>query len=128
VIAVPAIGCNPGNTFALTNDRWDLDNSSLYSDLPDARVYLYSHPPQDPFREFSIIHYASSLLAFLIHLPQLGQRPLHFAAHSTGGIVVKQALALALIDEHEKHAAIVRRCFSVAFWGVPRRILAQMLQ
>jgi hypothetical protein len=125
VIAVPAIGCNPTATWSLADDQRDLDHSSLYSEVTDARVYLYAHPPQDPFREYSIVHYAKALLAYLVQLPLLGQRPLHFAAHSTGGIVVKQALSLALNHEHEKHVAIIRKCFSVAFWGVPRKTNSQ---
>jgi hypothetical protein len=62
------------------------------------------------------------LLQYLENLPDLGQRPLHFAAHSTGGIVLKKALTDAMsgatLDEVSDR--VVRCCFSVAFWGVPR--------
>ena len=53
-------------------------------------------------------------------MPNLGERRICFAAHSTGGQVVKQALILASFNSRSNKAnAVVRRCFGVSFFGSP---------
>ena len=89
----------------------------------DARVYLFTFDrPQlhEPAGEESITDYALDLLGSILSSFS-HDRPIHFAAHSTGGLVVKRALLLALDGRgNGQYLPIVRSCFSVAFFGTPR--------
>lgn len=121
IIAVPAIAALPETTWRFPDDHDGQSWRSLYHSVAGARVYLYSHPSQDLRWQYGIEYYAQCLLRYLVNLPDLGHRPLHLAAHSTGGIVLKKALTDALSGATSDEASdrVVRCCFSVAFWGVP---------
>jgi len=119
---VPAIAASAEITWRFPDDHGGQPWRSLYHSVIRARVYLYSHPAHDLRRQYGVEYYAQCLLQYLENLPDLGQRPLHFAAHSTGGIVLKKALtdAMSGATSNEASDRVVRCCFSVAFWGVPR--------
>jgi hypothetical protein len=98
-------------------------NSTLWGELYKSRVYLctFKRPQPHASAREDITAYAIELLDSIksIYSPE---RPIHFAAHSTGGLVVKRALLLALDGKGDgAYLPIVRSCFSIAFFGTPRR-------
>lgn len=120
IIAVPAIGGDPVKTWMYPNHQ-GLEPENLWTELHEARVYLYFfHRRQDSKHE-GITTYAEDLLqAIRSEVIDLGRRPLHFAAFSTGGLVVKRALLLALGGfDKGRYLSITRSCFSLAFFGTP---------
>lgn len=87
-----------------------------------ARILLYEHPPADEGTTLGGL--ARSLLEDLRSLRDheadglatQRQRPLVFAGHSIGGLVLKMALVEASKDE--KYADILRDCYGVVFFGM----------
>lgn len=67
---------------------------------------------------------ARSLLDCIVehrsHYPE--PHGIHFAGHGTGGLVIKQALCLAL--DEQMYNNVLPYCFSIAFFGVPRKFSA----
>ncbi|KAF2232829.1 hypothetical protein EV356DRAFT_238033 [Viridothelium virens] len=125
IIAVPAVGADP---------KWawkhpERPKHTLWQDSPPfktifdnvrrAQVYLYTYP--DPLDGDAIANYATDLLKSIDALvSQPGNlRPLHFAGHNSGGLVVKKALVLAKASTNKLWNSIASGCFTVAFFGVP---------
>jgi Putative serine esterase (DUF676) len=120
IIAVPAIGRDPVKTWMYPNHLGQTPQT-LWTDLHEARVYLYYYKRREDSKHEGITTYAEDLLqAIKSDVVDLGKRPIHFAAFCTGGLVVKRALILAL-GGHEKgrFLDITRCCFSLAFFGTP---------
>jgi hypothetical protein len=84
----------------------------------NASVYVCKFPR--PNGTDQLDDYALRLLEQLCTIKDIGRRPLHFAAHSVGGLVVKKALLLARRSSEAIHYAVLSKCFSIAFFGVPR--------
>lgn len=127
IIAIPAIGADPNKTWCFPGEadlHWTRGRS-LWSKVPNARVYLCSFDTPRP--SDSIEDYAFALLEQLCALQDIGLRPLHFAAHSVGGLVLKKALLLARQSPNSVHRSVVSRCFSIAFFGVPRMFIQSHL-
>ncbi|KAI9679132.1 MAG: hypothetical protein M1822_007342 [Bathelium mastoideum] len=122
IIAVPAVGADPRwtwkrpqrSTFAVEQD---VPFRTIYDDVSRARVFLYSYP--DPTEGDAIINYATELLGCVATLASPKLRPLHFAGHNTGGLVVKRALVLARASVNKLWNQVALSCFTVAFFGVP---------
>ena len=93
--------------------------------MPEARVFHYTFETTGLEREFGITRHAEGLLNSLTKAGDLGKRPIHFAGHSIGGLVVKRALVLALGSVNKDYQAIARYCFSVAFFGTPRKFVCR---
>lgn len=141
IIAVPAIGADPKETWRFTTGhskasriRRSLSGGpghgdaspnfgpSVFDKVDSARVYFYTHPQLRTHEQREISYFARALLHQVIGFPDLGDRPICFAGHSTGGLVVKQALITASMHtENKRMTSIVRRCFGVSFFGTPRK-------
>jgi hypothetical protein len=94
------------------------DQPTIFDDVHQARVWLYEYPPGVANR--TVEGYARSFLqeisAFIEK--KFMKHPLHLAAHSTGGLVIKHAL----ISEDVENSVFVEACFSIAFFGTPRKL------
>ncbi|OCK85213.1 hypothetical protein K432DRAFT_439422 [Lepidopterella palustris CBS 459.81] len=122
IVAVPAIGANPRATFrypGLHNPQPGQPCQHVFSDVPDARVFLYTFEEPDPAKLFGITRYAEGFLRDLSEIG-FGQRFIHFVGHSTGGLVIKRALVLANGSNNESYLTIKRKCCSIAFFGTPQ--------
>ncbi|KAF1987167.1 hypothetical protein K402DRAFT_420401 [Aulographum hederae CBS 113979] len=119
IVVIPAIGADPHETWAHPGHREGMAWKSLYSDIPQAAVHLYSFPSQDARRN-DYLFYSQDLLKYLTtRLPGLGPRHIHLAGFSTGGLILKIVLSMAFMNDGLKHANLIQSCFSVAFFGVP---------
>ena len=86
-----------------------------------AQVHYYEYPPLKDSQDLDAL--ARDFLRCLAHeLPRPGsrQRPLHFAAYSTGGNVVRVAMTMGGESANRDENSVVESCFSLAFFGVPR--------
>jgi len=92
----------------------------MFSDVPEARVFLYSFKRPDNLKAYGITKYANDLLKELVE-GGLGERFIHFVGHSTGGLVVKRALVLANGTNEATYLAIKRQCCGITFFGTPRK-------
>src|SRR5262245_38997518 len=112
IIAIPAIGGDPVKTWMYPNHR-SQNPENLWTELHEASVYLYSFNRRQDSKHEGITTYAEDLLqAIRSEVIDLGRRPLHFAAFSTGGLVVKRALLLALGGfDKGRYLCITRSCF-----------------
>lgn len=102
---------------------------SIYRDLEQARVYYHTFPRDCSQR--TAANLADDLLAFIESYwqaelrapgpPPTMRRPLHFACHGTGGLIVKLAIVRAAESKDPGISVIAKSCFSIAFFGVPRK-------
>jgi hypothetical protein len=105
------------STWRRSNSSYSETRSSIYQPLDDdAYIHLYSF--EDVSKSTSLEEYAESLFRALdALLAESTLLPIHFAAYSTGGLVLK----IAIKKLREKLPKNVVDCFhSVAFFGVPR--------
>ncbi|KAI9713536.1 MAG: hypothetical protein M1820_000918 [Bogoriella megaspora] len=131
IIAVPDVGANPYATWrhptssAKTRSRnADSKFCSIYDAIKQARVYIYSYPPPSELffrdRPHAIIDgFAGDLLAEVAAIRDSAGRPLHFAGHGSGGLVVRRSLLVSNASSNERLNSVSTRTFSVAFFGVP---------
>lgn len=112
--AVPADGQLDTTVFL---PSWD----NLYREVRQASVFFYTFP--EGAEGGNLASLAEDLLLEVQHVlsSRGSDKPLHFACHSTGGLVVKLALALAHESADKTRSEIAASCFSVAFFGVPRK-------
>jgi hypothetical protein len=132
-LGIPGLGNNAIGTFESTesNDVWLRD----WLNVPDARVLVYGYDAEleGSLSWASLENLAKmflySLVSFLEDTETMTQnRPLIFIAHSFGGLVIKQALVLALQEQHHRllygnPEAIAFRILlsttALLFFGVP---------
>jgi hypothetical protein len=126
VIAIPAIGGDPFLTWRRCDSYHPcLETSiSIYHALEDeAWIHLYSF--EEASKSNTLEQYAELLfqaLAALYEDKNSNLLPIHFAAYSTGGLVLKIAITKArgLLPK-----SFVDCFHSVAFFGVPREYLSE---
>ncbi|ORY17310.1 cora-like Mg2+ transporter protein-domain-containing protein [Clohesyomyces aquaticus] len=124
IVAVPAIGADPRVAYRYPGqkppekqnaERWH----HIFSDLPDARVFLYTFSKPETPKNHGITKYASELLQDMVQEGLGKSRMIHFVGHSTGGLVVKRALVIANGSNNVDILDIKRNCCSIAFFGTP---------
>lgn len=77
IVAIPAVGADPEKTWKYPNSH-DRDPEYLWSEIKDARIYLYEFSQPAPGPGGDITSYAVEMLQVLDHMDD---RPLHIAAH-----------------------------------------------
>ncbi|KAF2464298.1 uncharacterized protein BDR25DRAFT_346785 [Lindgomyces ingoldianus] len=124
IVAVPAIGADPKVTYRYPGlkvpDKQDAQRwHHMFSDLSDARVFLYTFPKPENPKTHGITKYSEDLLREMASEGLGKSRMIHFVGHSTGGLVVKRALILANGSNKHDWLEIKRKCCSIAFFGTP---------
>ncbi|EFY94038.2 hypothetical protein MAA_10501 [Metarhizium robertsii ARSEF 23] len=124
VVAVHGLNGDPKNTW--TNDKthafWLKD--FLPRDVPNARVMTFGYNADAAFSNSTsdIIDHAKSLLSSLVDEREEKDemlRPIVFVGHSLGGIVIKQALFQARIEQ--RYSSISKSTIGIIFLGTPHR-------
>ncbi|KAF7162626.1 hypothetical protein CNMCM5623_007851 [Aspergillus felis] len=120
IVAVPAIGSDPWNTWFDddSNELWLI--SDLTREIPNARVLLYDHGK--PSARDDLNSLAHNLLNQLHErrLSAKSRRPIFFICHSTGGLVAKAALIIAS-QASSNMESILSSCHGIAFFATPHQ-------
>lgn len=118
IIVVPAIGEQDYDLVDLIDKLY----SRFLACTPAiARVLFFRyqalpiHTKEDVFET----HAAHLLECLQREWGQQEKRPIHFVGYSTGGLIVKKTVILA--HQTPKFARLASSCFSIAFFGTPRR-------
>lgn len=121
IVAVSAVGADPIETWRAGSSKCPWLEEELLEQLPLARVLYYDHFAT---RDSDLGSLANFLLEALDRKnlsdnapAQAPKCPVIFLCHSTGGLVVKKALASAW-ENHERYPDFVRSCIGVAFFGL----------
>ncbi|TLS27388.1 hypothetical protein PpBr36_05292 [Pyricularia pennisetigena] len=132
IIAVPGLD---GHPFATWTASASAENSMVgplwlrdflpSENLPDARVYSYGYDAKSWLTESKgsgLRTFSHLLLQSLVWARdgRLSNRPLVFVCHGVGGLVVKQALVTAHINQKE-YPGVHSSVKGVMFLGVPHR-------
>jgi Putative serine esterase (DUF676) len=118
IVFVHGLDGDPRGTWTGAGGFWP---AWLAEDLGDVRVWSLGYPAASSGwrgHGMDIITAAKSLLDYL---PQhgLGQRPIHFVAHSLGGLVVKQMLRSGLESSDAKARQLANSIGSIVFLATP---------
>ena len=125
VIAVPGLGSHALGSFKSSEsfEVWLCD--FLPRDIPNIRVLLYGYDTR-LVRSTSKSSISDLSKSFLEHVRTLrkgtstGCRPIVFVGHSLGGLLIKEALALANSDRDDKQSIdFIRSSYGMLFFGVP---------
>jgi hypothetical protein len=114
VVAVPAVGAEPIDTWTTggrNSDNWL--ETDLLANLPIARVLYYDHG--HPADDDGLTQLAYRLLDLLLTERKTKGPLLAFVCHSTGGLVLKQALVLARTNK--KYIDVLESCVGIVFFG-----------
>jgi len=115
VIAIPAVGGIPDSTWGLQDPITSIRScdTTVYNALKnEAYIHFYTFPEGSSSRPLGTCA-DDLLLAIKDLLSENDKLPIHFAAYSTGGIVLKFTITRATSD-------LANQFHSVAFFGVPR--------
>ncbi|KAJ5142587.1 Mitochondrial substrate/solute carrier [Penicillium bovifimosum] len=117
IVAIPPVGAHHRKTWTAPGARSSWLDTGIFQRLPRARVLLYNY---GDLRNDKLDQLAVRLLNQLHserqHHPV--RRPIFFICHSTGGLVLKNALALA---SREPGQPILTSCYGIAFFATPHR-------
>ncbi|KAE8447059.1 hypothetical protein EG329_011194 [Mollisiaceae sp. DMI_Dod_QoI] len=124
IIAVHGIDGGAHKTWTHSNNYYWLQDS-LPKDFPGARVYSFGYPAEVYFsREKSqIADFARALLEEVKGeriTKEHQRRPLIFLCHSMGGIVVKKAFNISVVD-HDRYESIRKAVPAIVFFATPHR-------
>ncbi|RSL42482.1 hypothetical protein CEP54_015468 [Fusarium duplospermum] len=95
-------------------------------DCPDARILTYGYDTKitkytsGSTNKNSVFSHSKDFL-FALERKHLKDRPLIFLAHSLGGIVAKEMLALSSTSQSDELSNIVKSTTAVIFLGTPHR-------
>ncbi|CAG8893388.1 unnamed protein product [Penicillium egyptiacum] len=117
IVAVPPIGAQHRKTWIAHGEQSSWLDTELLRRIPRARVLLYNY---GDLRDDKVDTLGERLLNQLRserkHEPT--RRPIFFICHSTGGLVVKAALALT---SREPSQSILTSCHGIAFFATPHQ-------
>jgi hypothetical protein len=120
-------GLNPTNTELHAEAAWTSEGKLwlrdfLSASLPNARVLLFGYNANIAF-ETSAAGVQEQAVNLLNHIAsrrtEVKNRPIIFIAHSLGGIVVKQALVEAKLND--VYRPIREATYGIAFFGTPHQ-------
>ncbi|KAH0555801.1 hypothetical protein GP486_006255 [Trichoglossum hirsutum] len=124
VVAVHGLNGDPENTWTNheTGAFWLKD--FLPQDVPNARIMTFGYNADVAFGNTTsdIIDHAKDLLSSLVDKREQDdemRRPIIFVGHSLGGIVIKQALFQARIEQ--RYNSISESTTGIIFLGTPHR-------
>ncbi|KAJ5206624.1 Mitochondrial substrate/solute carrier [Penicillium cf. griseofulvum] len=117
IVAVPPIGAQHRKTWLAHGAKSSWLELELLQHIPRARVLLYNY---GGLRDDKIDTLGERLLNQLRtqRKNEPTRRPIFFICHSTGGLVVKAALALA---SREPSQSILTSCHGIAFFATPHQ-------
>ncbi|KAI0188050.1 hypothetical protein EV127DRAFT_435338 [Xylaria flabelliformis] len=124
IIAVHGLNGDAYTTWTHPNGMmWIKD--ILPSFIPGCRVYTYGYPSQVAFSSSfaTVQEFSRGLLSSVRDIHEdTGQehRSIIFVCHSLGGIVCKQALVFAHLDNRE-YGSLLRSVIGITFLGTPHR-------
>jgi hypothetical protein len=120
-ITVSAVEADPIDTWRAGSSESTWLEDDLLRQLPLARVLFYNHfvTEQSGLEELAncLLEAIKRKMSTDNASPQVPPSPLIFLCHSTGGLVVKQALVLAW-DKLEMFPLLRTSCIGVAFFGL----------
>ena len=131
VIAVPGLGSHALGSFKSSGSFEVWLRDFLPKDIPNIRVLLYGYDTTlaGSNSRSSIRDLSKSLLDSIRAFrsgTDTGSRPIIFIGHSLGGLLIKEALALANQDRNDsKSADFAVSTFGLVFFGVPNLGLRQ---
>ncbi|CAG8889038.1 unnamed protein product [Penicillium nalgiovense] len=116
IVAVPPIGAQHRKTWTAHGEQSSWLDTKLLSRITQARVLLYNY---GDLRDDKIDTLGERLLNQLRNerKNESTRRPIFFICHSTGGLVVKAALALASREPR----SILTSCHGIAFFATPHQ-------
>jgi len=126
---VPAIGCNGDRSWFSGDDK---HVPEMYCGITENVAFHRFHSLRQTLPcDEGLEPYAIEFLNSIYNKEELMEdgAPIHFACHSTGGLVLKRALLRSLEEakakgnaHNKKYAQLLKRNnISVAFFGVPRK-------
>ncbi|KXG53451.1 Mitochondrial substrate/solute carrier [Penicillium griseofulvum] len=117
IVAVPPIGAHHRKTWIAHGEKSSWLELELLQHIPRARVLLYNY---GDLRDDKIDTLGERLLNQLRteRKNEPTRRPIFLICHSTGGLVVKAALALA---SREPSQSILTSCHGIAFFATPHQ-------
>ncbi|CAG8075584.1 unnamed protein product [Penicillium salamii] len=118
IVAVPPIGAQHRKTWTAHGAHSSWLDTHLLQHVPQARVLLYGY---GELGDDKIDTLGQRLLNQLLdeRKHDTPRRPIFFVCHSTGGLVVKAALALA--SRAEPTQSILNGCHGIAFFATPHQ-------
>ncbi|KAM0127106.1 hypothetical protein ACHAO1_009690, partial [Botrytis cinerea] len=123
IVFVPGLGSHSIGSFKGKDSIWIRD--FLPKDLPSARILAYGYDTSilDKNAKHSISDLAKAFLSSVRAFrsaTKASQRPLIFVAHSLGGLLVKEALYIAMIGgENPENTDFFKSSYGLMFFGVP---------
>lgn len=118
VLIIPAFGTEAQTSWYLP------ETETVYRELRQCAVYHFKYPSAERSESPSLKHTAKLLSESLVKYRQEHEKqdcPWHIAAHSTGGLVLKEAVITLWKEQRREYDLLARRCLSLGFFGVPRR-------
>ncbi|KAH0552892.1 hypothetical protein GP486_006908, partial [Trichoglossum hirsutum] len=124
IVAVHGLDGDPKNTWTNRQTKAFWLKDFLPHDVPNARVLTFGYNANAAFGNSTadIVDHAKSLLSSLVDKREEDDelsRPIIFIGHSLGGIVIKQALFQAKIEQ--RYNSISESTVGIMFLGTPHR-------
>ncbi|KAJ6065534.1 hypothetical protein N7444_001187 [Penicillium canescens] len=118
IVAVPPIGAYHRKTWTAHGAKSSWLDTELLQHLPRARVLLYNYGELNEHDKIDSLgqQLLNQLLSERKH--DSSRRPIFLICHSTGGLVVKAALALA---SRAEPSSLLTSCYGIAFFATPHQ-------
>ncbi|KAM0129068.1 hypothetical protein ACHAP3_008021 [Botrytis cinerea] len=125
IVFVPGLGSHSIGSFKAKHKDHVWIRDSLPTDISSARILAYGYDTSilDRNAKQSISDLAKAFLSSVIAFrsaTKASQRPLIFVAHSLGGLLVKEALYIAMISgKNPDNVDFFKSSYGLMFFGVP---------